>query len=97
MPHSQHTFAIALPSQRTADFVYGISEALRFFGDVPKVILSDNLKAFVIKSDRYDPDFNQVCVQLAEHYQVDIQATRPYKPKDKSSVENAVRIVYTRQ
>jgi len=96
MPHSQHTFAIALPSQRTADFVYGIGEALRFFGGVPKVILSDNLKAFVIKSDRYDPDFNQVCVQLAEHYQIDLQAARPYKPKDKASVENAVRIAYTR-
>jgi transposase len=96
MPHSQHTFAIALPSQCTADFVHGINEALRFFGGVPKVILSDNLKAFVIKSDRYDPDFNDVCVQLGNHYQLDLQAARAYKPKDKASVENAVRIAYTR-
>jgi tryptophan 2,3-dioxygenase len=96
MPYSQHTFAIALPSQCTADFVHGINEALRFFGGVPKVILSDNLKAFVIKSDRYDPDFNDVCVQLGNHYQLDLQAARAYKPKDKASVENAVRIAYTR-
>lgn len=96
MPHSQHTFAIALPSQCTADFVYGVNETLRFFGGVPKVILSDNLKAFVIKSDRYDPDFNDVCVQLANHYGVDLQAARAYKPKDKASVENAVRTAYTR-
>lgn len=96
MPHSQHTFAFALPSQCTADFVHGVNEALRFFGGTPKVILSDNLKAFVIKSDRYDPDFNDVCVQLAEHYHLDIEAARVRKPKDKASVENAVRTAYTR-
>ncbi len=96
MPHSQHTFAIALASQCTADFVHGINEALRFFGGVPQVILSDNLKAFVIKADRYDPDFNDVCIQLASHYGVDLQAARPRRPKDKASVENAVRIAYTR-
>ena len=96
MPHSQHTFAIALPSQSTADFVHGINETLRFIGGLPKVLLSDNLKAFVIKADRYDPNFNDVMTQLAEHYQLDLQATRPRKPKDKASVENAVRTAYTR-
>lgn len=96
MPYSQHTFAIALPSQCTADFVHGINEILRFFGGLPKVILSDNLKAFVIKSDRYDPDFNDICVQLAAHYHIDIEAARVRKPKDKASVENSVRTSYTR-
>jgi transposase len=96
MPHSQHTFATALPSQCTADFVHGINETLRFFGGLPKVILSDNLKAFVIKSDRYDPDFNDVMVQLANYYHLDLQAARAYKPKDKASVENAVGTAYTR-
>jgi transposase len=96
MPHSQYTFAIALPSQKTADFVYGITEALRFIGGLPETIVSDNLKAFVIKPDRYEPDFNSVIVQLALHYQLHIEATRPAHPKDKASVENAVRTVYTR-
>lgn len=96
MPHSQHTFAIALPSQSTADFVHGLNEALRYFGGLPKVILSDNLKAFVIRADRYEPDFNDVCVQLASHYQLDLQATRVASPKDKASVEGAVRIGYSR-
>lgn len=96
MPHSQHTFAIALPSQCTADFTHGLNEALRFFGGLPKVILSDNLKAFVIRADRYEPDFNDVCVQLANHYQLDLQATRVASPKDKASVEGAVRIGYSR-
>jgi transposase len=96
MPRSQHTFAIALPSQCTADFVHGVNETFRFFGGLPKVVLSDNLKAFVIKSDRYDPDFNDLMVQLGNHYQLDLQAARPRKPKDKASVENSVRTAYTR-
>ena len=96
LPHSGHTFAIALPSQSTADFCHGINEALRYFGGVPRLIVSDNLKAFVIRADRYEPDFNDACIQLANHYGVDLQATRVRKPKDKAAVEGAVSTVYTR-
>ena len=96
MPHSQHTFAIALPSQKVPDFIHGLNQSLLFFGNLPKVILSDNLKSFVTKADRYDPDFNELCVQLAAHYQLDLKATRVAKPKDKASVENMVGTAYTR-
>ena len=96
LPHSAHTFAIALPSQSTADFVHGINAALRFFGGLPRVIVCDNLKAFVIRADRYEPTFNDACVQLANHYGLDLQATRVRKPKDKASVEGSVRVVYQR-
>jgi len=96
MPHSQYTFAIALPSQRVADFVYGLNQAFLFFGCLPKVLLSDNLKSYVTRADRYEPKFNALCVQLAAHYQIDLQATRVRKPKDKASVENMVSTVYTR-
>lgn len=95
-PHSQHTFAIALPSQKVADFIHGINQSFLFFSKLPKAILSDNLKSYVIKADKYDPDFNELCRQLAAHYQIDLQATRPRKPKDKASVENMVATVYTR-
>lgn len=96
LPHSHYSFAIALPSQKVMDFIDGINQALLFFGKVPKVILSDNLKSYVKKADRYDPDFNDLCVQLAAHYELDLQATRVRKPKDKASVENAVRTIYNR-
>jgi transposase len=95
-PFSQYTFAIALPSQKTADFVHGVTRALDFFGGLPQGIVSDNLKAFVIKSDKYEPTFNDVIIQLGDHYEVDLQATRPYRPKDKAAVEGAVKTVYTR-
>lgn len=96
MPHSQYTFAIALPSQKVEDFVHGLNQALLFFGRLPQAILSDNLKSYVTRADRYDPTFNELCRQLAVHYQIDLQATRVAKPKDKASVENMVSTAYTR-
>jgi len=95
-PHSQFTYAIALPSQQIPDFIHGINQAFVYFGGLPKAILSDNLKSYVTKSDKYEPKFTQLCEQLGAHFQVDLQATRPRKPKDKASVENAVQIVYNR-
>ena len=96
MPHSQYTFAIALPSQRVTDFIHGLNQAMLFFGKLPKVILSDNLKSYVTRADKYDPTFNDLCLQLAVHYQIDLSATRVGKPKDKASVENMVSTVYKR-
>jgi transposase len=96
LPYSQYTFAIALPSQKVLDLAYGITEALLFFGGVPQAILSDNLKAFVTRPERYEPEFNELCVQLAAHYGCGLEAARPGKPKDKASVENMVSTVYKR-
>ncbi len=96
LPHSQYTFAIALPSQRTEDFVYGVAKSLEFFGGTPRYLLSDNLKAYVTKANRYEPQYNELSVQLAAFYDMDMQATRVAKPKDKASVENMVRTVYSR-
>jgi transposase len=96
LPYSHYSFAIALPSQQGMDFVEGINRALLFFGGLPQVILSDNLKSFVTKANRYEPTFNELCVQLSAHYQFDLEATRVAKPKDKASVENLVRTVYSR-
>ena len=95
-PFSQYTFAIALPSQRTADFAHGIVRALSFFGGLPRGIVSDNLKAFVIEPHRYEPTFNQLSEQLGHHYEIDLQATRPRRPKDKAAVEGGVKTIYTR-
>ncbi len=96
MPHTQYSFAMALPSQRVGDFIHGLNQALLFFGRLPRVILCDNLKSFVTKADKYEPDFNELCVQLAAYYDLDLQATRVRKPKDKASVENLVSTIYTR-
>ena len=61
---------------------------------LPFIILSDNLKSYVSRPDRYAPTFTQLCKQLAAHYHLELQATRVAKPKDKASVEKAVNQAY---
>jgi len=95
-PFSQYCFCIALPSQSLPDFIEGLNQALLFFEGLPQILLSDNLKAYVSRTDRYEPTFTQLCEQLGAHYQIELQATRVAKPKDKASVENAVTQVYRR-
>lgn len=96
LPYSQYSFAVAVPSQKTGDFIEAINQVFLYFGKLPRVVLSDNLKAFVVRSNRYQPQFNELCIQLATHYQVDLEAARVRKPKDKASVENMVRTIYSR-
>lgn len=96
LPFSQYSFCIALPSQCLADFIHGLNQAVLFLGALPQVILSDNLKAYVVRPDRYEPTFTQLCEQLGAHYQIDLQAARVASPKDKASVENAVMQMYRR-
>lgn len=96
LPHSHYTYAIALPNQKTESFLEGVSKSLEYLGGVPQYLLSDNLKAYVIRADRYEPDYNELAAQLASHYDIDLQSTRSRKPKDKGSVENMVSTVYTR-
>jgi len=94
LPASGYTYAVALGSQKQEDFVQGINLALQYFGGLPQIVQSDNLKSFVIKSDRYEPTFNQLALQLAKYYGIELQAARSGKPKDKAHVERHVSLVY---
>jgi transposase len=94
LPYSGYTFAYATHYQQQPDLVQGLNEAFKFYGGVPKAMLTDNLRAVVKKSNRYEPDFTELACQLANHYQITLQATRVAKPTDKGLVENAVKQVY---
>jgi transposase len=93
---SQYTYAEASLSQKRDDFIRSVENALHYFGGVPQAVVPDNLKAAVVKSDRYEPTLNETFLDFAEHYGTTVLPARAYKPKDKSLVEGAVRILYTR-
>ncbi len=95
LPYSGLIFCHAVHSQQTADFTTCINAMLKFYGGSPATILCDNLKTAVIRPNRYEPVFTEVCYQLGEHYGTTFSATRPYSPRDKAMVERAVNIVYT--
>lgn len=69
---------------------------MHFFGGVPAAIVPDNLKSAVTKSSKFEPTINETLADFADRYQTTILPTRAYKPRDKSLVEGAVKILYMR-
>ena len=95
LPFSGLIFCAAVHSQQTEDFAHCINQMVKYYGGLTKTILCDNLKTAVTKADKHEPIFTDLCHQLSEHYNTTFSATRPYSPRDKGMVENAVNIVYT--
>ena len=93
---SQLTYVQATMDQSLYGFVECCKNALEYFGGVPALIVPDNLKAAVTKSSKYEAIINEVFAGFAEHYNTNVLPARPYKPKDKSLVEGAVKLVYQR-
>jgi len=96
LPASDYCFAMAVASQRTDDFLYALEQCLIAIGGIPKMIVCDNLKAAVIKANRYEPEINRAMEDFANHYGVTILPTRAMRPQDKALVENQVKNVYRR-
>lgn len=96
LPYTDYAFALCVPSQKSEDFIYAITRMFAFFGGVTPIVVPDNLKSAVIKSDRYEPEINRLMEHLGNHYGFVSLPARPGKPKDKCLVENQVRLVYQR-
>lgn len=96
LPYSDYTFALAVPTQRAEDFIFAITQCFKFLGGVPHVIVPDNLKAAVIKPDKYQPKINRILQDMANHYECRIEPARSYHPKDKPNAEGDVKIIYQR-
>src|SRR5690606_9253745 len=95
LPYSNYCYAKAVRSQTIPDFIEALNDCLWFLSGVPKALVPDNLKSAVTKSDRYEPEINRSMEDLANHYGTVVVPARAGKPRDKSAVENHVRIVYT--
>jgi transposase len=94
MPASNYILIEAVPSQKQEHFVGAIVNAFNALGAVPKVVVCDNLRSAVVRSNRYEPKFTELIEQLSLHYKTSFVATRIRKPKDKASVEGAVKTAY---
>jgi transposase len=94
LPASRYTFASFKKTEKTKDWITGSREALEYYGGAPKGIGPDCAKAVVKKADRHEPEINPQYGQFANHYNSVIVPARPYSPKDKALVENAVNNLY---
>lgn len=90
---SRHKYVEFVYSQNQQSFVQSHVKMFNFFGSVPKVIITDNLKSGVIKPDLYDPKLNKAYAAMAEHYGCFINPARVATPKDKPIVERDVQTV----
>lgn len=90
---SSFTFACATPRQTLADWIEGLVRAFDYIEGVPELVIPDNARALIADPDRYEPQASATLLDLAAHYGTAILPARPYKPKDKSKVEQAVLVV----
>src|SRR3546814_2476587 len=60
--------AMALPGQKTSDWVTGMTGALHFMGAAPELIVPDNPRAVIAVPDRYEPRVGDTVLDFARHY-----------------------------
>jgi len=96
LPASNYTYVEALACAKQEYLFAALNRCLEFFGGVPKNILSDNMKQYVQKNERYEFTFQELALQWSVHYNTNLDATRPRKPKDKPTVEGHVHLSYLR-
>jgi len=96
LPYSDYTFIMAVKRQTSEDFLHALACCLKHLGGCPKIIVPDNLKAAVVKTDRYEPALNRLMDDFANHCGFGVMPARIYHAKDKAKVENQVRIIYSR-
>ena len=91
---SQLTYVEAVFSQKKEDLIRVCENALHYFGGVPRAIVPDNMRSAVTKGSKYEAIINLDFANFAEHYATTVIPARAYKPRDKSLVEGAVKLVY---
>jgi len=96
LPFSKHIYVEALPSAKQEHVFNCLSRCMEYFGGVPRNILSDNMKQYIKKNEKYEFKFSETVDQWATHYNTNLEATRVRKPKDKPTVEGGVYVAYLR-
>jgi transposase len=95
LPASQYTYMEATESQANEDLIPAAENAMYYFGGVARAMKPDNMRSAVTKANWFEPQLNETFEDFLHHYNTTAVPTRPRKPRDKASVEGAVRIVYT--
>jgi transposase len=89
---STYTFARATIGQDLANWIDCHVRAFEFFDGTTKLIVPDNPRTGVDRACRYEPDINRTYHEMSQHYGTAVLPARPYRPRDKAKVENAVLV-----
>ena len=91
--YSRHMYVHVTHSQKLEDLIEGLEDAWEFFGGVASRVVLDNLKAAVVKADRYAPVFQRIFAKYSKHRGFVIDAAVVRHPKGKPIVERCVQYV----
>jgi len=89
---SSYTYAEATRDQQMQAWLRAHVHAFEYWGGIPTLAVPDNTKTAVSRAHRYDPDLNPTYYNFALHCGFGIVPARPYRPRDKAKVENAVQV-----
>lgn len=90
--YSNKTYVCAVRTQSTPDWIQCHIDCFAALGGVSEWVVSDNLKAAVLRRERGRIILNPVYRELLEHYDTALQPAAPRKPKHKSKAEVGVQI-----
>lgn len=90
---SSKTFAIALPDEKTPRFLYGMNQAVAFYGALPRYFRPDNMKTAVTSNTPDGLVLSTAMEDIQDYYDTPVLPARPLSPKDKATVEQAVEII----
>lgn len=90
LSYSLYAYAEAFPSQDMESWITAHVNMYQFFGGVTRMLVPDNLKTGVDRSDWYTPKINKTYHEMAEHYDTAVIPARVKHPKDKPAAEGTV-------
>jgi len=90
---SAYAYVEAFTDMTLGSWIDAHVHAFEALGGTARLLVPDNLRTGVSRSDRYEPALNPAYARLAEHYGTAIVPARVRKPRDKPVVEGSVRFV----
>ena len=94
LPYSGRIYAEGMISTKEPHWIQVNNHALDYFGGIPAIVVPDNCKQAVITNrDWIDPELNTDYSEWADHNGTAILPAKVRRPRFKSHVENAVKIL----
>lgn len=93
LSYSAYTYVEAFTDMTLPSWIDAHVHAFGAFTGSARLLVPDNLRTGVSRSDRYEPALNPTYARLAEHYGTAVVPARVKRPRDKPVVEGSVRFV----
>lgn len=92
LPWSKARFVMLLVDKTMSSLVDALDQSFRFFGGVPRYVLTDNERTVTSDYVCRLPVRNAQAVSVARWYSTTIHTCMPYDPASKGGVERSVRV-----